>query len=63
MLQMYKNKYNLLIDVREKKYFDYAHIPNSINIPMSEIEKLDSETLKKIKDASNIIVYCTSTSC
>ena len=39
LIKAFKNKENiLLIDVRNKDEYDKAHIPNAINIPLSELE-------------------------
>ncbi len=63
VIQMFHNDLNLFVDTRIKKYFDYAHIPRSINIPAHEIKDISKETLVKLKQAPNVIVLCTSNSC
>lgn len=48
----------ILLDVRSKKEYDEKHIPNSILIPL---KNLDDEIESRIKDKdSEIIVYCRS---
>jgi rhodanese-related sulfurtransferase len=49
----------VLIDLREKKFFDQAHIRGAINVP---IEALTSEYLKTIvpNHHSRIVLYCSN---
>jgi rhodanese-related sulfurtransferase len=60
-----QNPRNVFVDVREKKFYDYAHIPGAINLPCEDIAKgkIPVEVLEKIKSAPNSIVYCISNSC
>ena len=51
------NNYRFL-DVRADAEYSDSHIPNSIHIPLQEIQSRISE-IKKIKD-KKIIVYCRS---
>jgi len=63
LLQMKRNKLNLIIDVREKRRFDYGRIPLSLNIPLKEMEFISADRLNFLKKAPNIILYCLSESC
>lgn len=45
---------SIIIDVRSKAEYDSGHIESSINIPHTEIEKINYKKNKKI------IVYCAS---
>ncbi|MEI6422103.1 MAG: rhodanese-like domain-containing protein, partial [Lentisphaerota bacterium] len=60
-----QNPKNVFLDVREKKFYDYAHISGAINLPYEDIAKgkIPEEVLEKIKSAPNSIIYCTSNSC
>jgi len=50
-----------LVDVLSKESFDSRHVPNSINIPGSEI---DERAPKELPDKDEeIIVYCASSTC
>lgn len=54
-LNEYKNDENgVLIDVRTKEEYNKGHIPQSINIPLSDIEDLECDKSKKI------YLYCHS---
>ncbi len=54
-LDKYKSDKNgILLDVRTKEEYADGHIPNSINIPLSNIEQIDYSTDK------NLYVYCHS---
>jgi rhodanese-related sulfurtransferase len=48
----------LLLDVRTIQEYSEAHIPNSVNIPVSEIEN-NLSRLSEFKDFP-IVVYCRS---
>lgn len=52
-----KTKDAILLDVREKDEYEGGHIPQAINIPLSNIEKV--EELIKDKD-KQIFIYCLS---
>ncbi|WP_346670721.1 rhodanese-like domain-containing protein [Faecalicoccus acidiformans] len=53
--QMTKNA--VLIDVRTKEEYDQGHIPNSINLPLSELDQI----LKEVPDKNTpLFVYCQS---
>ena len=60
-----QNPNNVFIDVREKKFYDYAHIPGAISLPYEDIAKgkIPEDMLEKIKSAPNSIIYCISNSC
>lgn len=53
--QMTKNA--VLIDVRTKEEYDQGHIPNSINLPLSELDQI----LREVPDKNTpLFVYCQS---
>ena len=47
----------VLVDVREKDEYKQGHVPNSINIPLSEIQSFNSHITDK---DTNIFLYCLS---
>ncbi|MBM6831516.1 rhodanese-like domain-containing protein [Faecalicoccus acidiformans] len=57
-VEVYKmTKYGVLIDVRTKEEYDHGHIPNSINLPLSELDQI----LKEVPDKNTpLFVYCQS---
>jgi rhodanese-related sulfurtransferase len=55
-----EKKTNLyLVNVLEKKQFDDAHIPGSINVPYQDLIKTSSSWDKN----AEIILYCSNTMC
>ena len=53
--QMTKNA--VLIDVRTKEEYDQGHIPNSINLPLSELDQI----LNALSQSNTpLFVYCQS---
>ena len=62
--QMIDNKENfVLVNVLDKKYFDDAHIPGSISIPVSN-DDFKHNLEKQIPDkSSKVVVYCASFEC
>lgn len=58
MPQLQRTGKSVTIDVSESKDFDKGHIPNSINVPLSQI-KADNMPLLKHKDATVVIVCQT----
>ena len=63
LLKFRQNKLNTVIDVREKRRYNYGHIPGAVNIPLAVMEDLPSETVEKLKKSPNIVLYCLSESC
>ena len=47
----------VIVDVRESYEYNYSHIKNAINVPLSDIESFDNLGFNKDK---KIIVYCQS---
>lgn len=47
----------ILLDVRTKEEFEEGHIPNSINVPLDEIQKIQEIAADK---NAKIFVYCYS---
>ncbi|MDD7306716.1 MAG: rhodanese-like domain-containing protein [Peptoniphilaceae bacterium] len=52
-----KTKDAVLLDVREKDEYEKGHIPQAINIPLSEIDQAENIITNKDK---KILVYCLS---
>ena len=52
-----KTKDAVLLDVREKDEYEKGHIPQAINIPLSEIDQAENIITNKEK---KIFVYCLS---
>jgi rhodanese-related sulfurtransferase len=48
-----------LVNVLGKDVFDEKHIPNSVNIPLSEIDQFE----RRFGKEKDIIVYCASSTC
>lgn len=57
-----KNAKAILIDARPEKRFEQGHIPASINIPDTQIDKYIWQIKDKPKDVE-IITYCQGVSC
>lgn len=58
----------LIINVLNKDYYRKAHIPDSINIPVKDVEKFKKTIKKKlhkkkISKDTPIVVYCASSEC
>ena len=62
-IMLHQNEKNIFVDVRIKKYYDYAHIPGAMNIPYNKLENINEDDLNKLKSAPNVILYCVSSSC
>lgn len=62
-IMLHKNNTNVFLDVRAKRYHDYACIPGSRNIPFNQLEEISEANLAILKKAPNVVVYCISTSC
>ncbi|MDD5163198.1 MAG: rhodanese-like domain-containing protein [Candidatus ainarchaeum sp.] len=50
----------LLVEVLSREEYGQGHLPNAINIPLSELPERASKELEKEKE---IIVYCSDFSC
>ncbi len=50
----------VLVDVLSKESFERVHIPNSVNIPLDELEERAEKELNK---KGEVIVYCASFEC
>lgn len=55
-IEAYKANDAIVLDVRTNAEFSSGHVPNSINIPLQEIEK----ATKKLDKQKPIIVVCRS---
>ncbi|WP_297135998.1 rhodanese-like domain-containing protein [Terrisporobacter sp.] len=53
-----KDKNILLLDVRTKEEYNTMHIPNSINIPLQDLE-IDLDNILSYTD-KDVIIYCRS---
>lgn len=55
--------YTVCIDIREKNFYDYAHILGAVNLPAELfLSDLPQKLLAKSKKISNTIIYCNSNS-
>lgn len=52
-----------IIDTRENIFYQLGHIPQAINVPISESEKFYQTTMQTLKGMEKIIVYCARQSC
>jgi rhodanese-related sulfurtransferase len=57
-----KNSKIILIDARPEKRFEQGHIPTSINIPDTQVDKYIGQLATKSKDAE-IVTYCQGPTC
>nr|YP_009313993.1 Molybdopterin biosynthesis protein [Hommersandiophycus borowitzkae]SCW22247.1 Molybdopterin biosynthesis protein [Hommersandiophycus borowitzkae] len=58
---MQDNQAIYLIDVREKKEYEFEHLFKAINIPLSVLHiSKNQEMLKKRSSESHLIIYCSS---
>jgi rhodanese-related sulfurtransferase len=57
---MYNQDKFKLVEVLSSDAFKQGHLPNAINIPLNEIDKMAKELLKKDE---KIVVYCASYAC
>jgi rhodanese-related sulfurtransferase len=48
-----------LVNVLNPDVFDEKHIPNSVNIPLSEIDQFE----RRFSKEKDIVVYCASADC
>lgn len=61
LLEMMENKEKFkLVEVLREESFNEGHIPDAINIPVDQLEKLAPKLLKK---TDKIVVYCASYTC
>lgn len=61
-LMFMKNTKTICIDLRERQFFNYGHIPKAINIPAENfLNQISPKSLEKLKKAMYIIFYTTST--
>jgi len=62
-IQLFYNPETIILDVREKVFYDYGHIERSINFPAEQISTINLAFLDELKKAPSIMVYCNGTSC
>lgn len=53
-LDKYLNNNSFLVDIRDKRNYDYGHIPGAINMTEKEI----FYHINELKEKDNIVVYC-----
>lgn len=53
----------LFLDVREEKQYQYGHIQNAINLPVTHLEQLDLKLIEKLKNFSTVVIYCNGIGC
>ncbi len=59
LLKRVKNKEVTILDVRPAAEYEAGHLPNSINIPLGELEK----QLDEIPASKEIVAYCRGPHC
>ena len=57
LILLRKNFKVTCIDLREREFYNYAHIPGSINVPMQVFEKKIAENPIEINDKINLVFY------
>ena len=45
------------IDLREREFYNYAHIPGSINVPLLDFERVIAKNSIAIDDKINLVFY------
>lgn len=53
----------IIIDVRDKEYYDYGHIEGAINLTLPEIERASAALLGRLRSAPNVLIYCAGNAC
>ncbi len=59
LLVLRKSGSVILLDFREKEFYDYAHIPGALNIPAKELlaSNIPKRIITTLSKASNVIIY------
>jgi len=63
IIQIFYSPDSIFLDVRDEKYYNYGHIQNALNLPMSELESKLPSLLKSLQASPNIVIYCNGPSC
>lgn len=53
----------VVINVLDKKSYQKAHIPGSVNIPFKDVKKFKKKVVKKYSKETPIVVHCASPEC
>lgn len=62
-LKIYGRENILIVDARERIFYEKGHIKHAINIPFSELEIYPERFLNFLDKNKNIIVYCEGGYC
>lgn len=62
-LRLFYTPGSVILDVREKRFYDYGHIEGALSVPFESMELLPAPLLEKLKAAPSVLVYCSATSC
>lgn len=63
LIKLLNNDEVIIIDAREKVFYELGHIPNAINIPLSDFDRYYQSLKENLLTGSKIIVYCARPSC
>lgn len=63
VLRLYHGRTAVILDVRDKKFYDYGHIEGAISAPIETLHELPAPVLQRLRDSSSVLVYCNNTSC
>ncbi len=61
--EILKMKNIVIVDARERIFYEKGHIKGAINIPYDEIEILPYEFLKNLDKNKEIVIYCDGGYC
>jgi rhodanese-related sulfurtransferase len=53
----------LFVDARDPEFFEQAHIPGAVSLPVGEFDSVFPRLEKQIRSAPRVITYCDSASC
>ncbi len=63
LLKLYKNGNIIIVDARERVFYEKGHIKSAINIPYNEFEIYPEIFLNLLKKDKDIIIYCEGGYC
>jgi Rhodanese-related sulfurtransferase len=64
-LILQQDEKNVVLDLRDKESYEYAHIAGAFNLPSNELKQhgIDPGLFAQLRSAPNVIVYCLSSAC